>query len=98
MSRYIISPRAAKDLKEIIDYFAERNVAAGETLIQEFTKKCRNLTQFPMMGRSYASVRPDLRGLPLTQYVILYRLLDDGLEIVRVVKGDRNLETLFDDE
>ena len=34
----------------------------------------------------------------MTQYVILYRLLNDGLEIVRVVKGDRNLETLSDDE
>jgi toxin ParE1/3/4 len=98
VSRFIISPRATKDLKELIDYFAEQNVAAGEKLIQEFTKKCPNLTQFPMMGRSYSSVRPNLRRLSMLKYVILYRLLDDGSEIVRVVRGNRDLTSLFDDE
>jgi toxin ParE1/3/4 len=31
----------------------------------EFTKKCRYLTKFPLMGRSYSEIRPDLRSLPL---------------------------------
>jgi toxin ParE1/3/4 len=53
MPQYTISPVAIYDLEEIIDYFKERNVDAGDRLIDEFNKKCRYLTQFPLIGRSY---------------------------------------------
>jgi toxin ParE1/3/4 len=39
-----------------------------------------------------------LRGLPLDGYVILYQLLDDGVQILRVVSGYRDLKSLFEDE
>ena len=50
MSQYIISPEAIRDLDEIADYFVARNVEAGEGFIDEFTKKCRYLTQFSRYG------------------------------------------------
>jgi toxin ParE1/3/4 len=43
-------------------------------------------------------VRPGLRGLPLDGYVILYKVLDDQVEILRVVNGRQDLESLFTDE
>lgn len=49
------------------------------------------------MGRSYAEIVPSLRGVPLNGYIILYQVLEDGIVIVRVVSGDRNLEFLFSD-
>ncbi|MBN3944562.1 type II toxin-antitoxin system RelE/ParE family toxin [Nostoc sp. NMS9] len=98
MSNYIISPSASRDLNEIADYFLPRNLEAGEKLFREFNKKCQNLANFPSMGRSYAHIKPSLRGLPLDGYVILYQVLDDGVEILRVVSGNRDLEFLFADE
>lgn len=98
MTQYIIAPEAIKDLDAIFDYFSERNVAAGEKLLDEFQKKCRYLVQFPQIGRSYKEIRPYLRGLPLDGYIIFYRLDRDIIEIMRVVKGNRDLETLFDTE
>jgi toxin ParE1/3/4 len=98
MSRCSISPSAIRDLDDISDYFLERNIQVGEQLLQEFTKKCRNLATFPTMGKSYSQIRSDLRGIPLQGYVILYRLMDDGLEIVRVVNARQDLESLFADE
>ncbi|MBD2207558.1 type II toxin-antitoxin system RelE/ParE family toxin [Calothrix sp. FACHB-1219] len=98
MSNYIISPSASRDLNEIADYFLARNLEAGEKLFREFNKKCQNLANFPSMGRSYAHIKPSLRGLPLDGYVILYQVLDDGIEILRVVSGYRDLESLFADE
>ncbi|WP_435023289.1 type II toxin-antitoxin system RelE/ParE family toxin [Nostoc sp. CALU 1950] len=65
MSNYIISPSASRDLNEIADYFLPRNLEAGEKLFREFNKKCQNLANFPSMGRSYAHIKPSLRGLPL---------------------------------
>ncbi|MCL1475991.1 type II toxin-antitoxin system RelE/ParE family toxin [Argonema antarcticum A004/B2] len=43
-------------------------------------------------------MRPDLRGLPLNGYVIFYRALDDGIEILRVVSGRRDMPSLFDEQ
>lgn len=95
MSRYLISPSASRDLNAIADYFLARNVDAGERLFQEFTKKCQYIAQFPNLGRSYSYLRRSLRGLPLDGYIIFYRLVEDGVEIVRVVSGRQNLESLF---
>lgn len=94
MNRYIISPAASRDLDEIVNYFVSRNIEAGERLIQEFNQKCKKLVN-PNIGRSYAEIEPSLRGVPLDGYVILYRVREDCLEIVRVVSGYRDLGSLF---
>jgi toxin ParE1/3/4 len=93
--QYIISPAAIRDLDDISDHFAERNIDAGDRLLDEFSKKCRYLTQFPLMGRSYSEIRSYLRGLPMQNYIIFYRVINNGIEIMRVIKGDRDLEAIF---
>lgn len=95
MSQYIISQPASRDLKAIVDYFTIENVEAGERLLQTFTQKCRQLINFPNMGREYNNLRPGLRGLPLNGHIILYQSISDGIEIVRVVNGKWNLKDLF---
>ena len=95
MKRHIISQPAIKDLEDIIDYFSSRNVDAGERFINDFEKKCKNLANFPSMGRSYFDIKPFLRGLPLDGYIIFYRIIDDGIEIIRVISGYRDLDTVF---
>jgi toxin ParE1/3/4 len=97
MSRYVINVLASRDLTEISDYFAETNMEAGERFFREFNSKCQQLISFPSSGKSYGSIRSDLRGLSLEGYIIFYRILDDGIEILRVVSGRRNLPSLFGD-
>jgi toxin ParE1/3/4 len=48
-----------------------------------------------IMGRSYSYLKPSLRGVILSNYIIFYRLLDGGIEIIRVVSGYRDLGSLF---
>jgi toxin ParE1/3/4 len=101
MSSYIISPSASRDLNQIADYFLARNLEAGEKLFRDFNKKCQKLARFPNLGRSYSHINPSLRGLPLDGYIIIYQVIDDGIEILRVVSGRQDLELLFaepDDE
>ena len=95
MNRYVINSLATRDLNEIADYFAENSLEAGERFFQAFNRKCQQLVAFPNSGKSYASIRPDLRGLALEGYVIFYRILDDGIEILRVVSGRRHFPSLF---
>jgi toxin ParE1/3/4 len=87
---------ASQDLNAIADYFLENNVEAGERLIQEFNQKCVRLAKFPNLGKTYANIRPWLRGLPLEGYVIFYRVTDEALTILRVVNGRQDLVALFE--
>jgi toxin ParE1/3/4 len=96
VSQYIISRPAIRDLESISAYFAEVNVAAGEKILQGFSKRCQQLASFPNSGRSYDDIQAGLRGLPLEGYIILYRAIDDGIEIVRVASGRQDLQSLFD--
>jgi toxin ParE1/3/4 len=96
MSRYSISQPAIRDLESISSYFADVNVEAGEKFLQGFSKRCQQLVNFPNIGRGYDDLQANLRGLPLEGYIILYRAIDDGIEIVRVVNGRQDLESLFD--
>lgn len=98
MASYSISEEAIRDLDEISDYFARQSIDAGESFVRRFADKCRNLVNFPNMGRSYAEILPDLRVLPLDGYIILYQVIEENIEIVRVVSGYRDLESLFSDE
>ena len=95
MSQFIISQSASRDLSSIVDYFVIENVEAGERLLQTFNQKCQQLVNFPNMGREYNNLRPGLRGLPINGHIILYQTITDGIEIVRVVNGRRNLKALF---
>jgi toxin ParE1/3/4 len=97
MSRYAINVLASRDLSEVADYFAETNVEVGERFFREFNSKCQQLVSFPRSGKSYGVIRPELRGLSLEGYIIFYRILDDEIEILRVVSGRRNLPSLFSD-
>jgi toxin ParE1/3/4 len=95
MSQFIISQSASSDLSAIVDYFVVKNIEAGERLIQAFNQKCQQLVTFPNLGREYTNLRPGLRGLTLNGHIILYQTTDDGIEIVRVVNGKRDLKALF---
>lgn len=95
--RYIINILATQDLNDIADYFAENSLEAGERFFRAFNRKCQQLVAFPNSGKSYSTIRPDLRGLSLEGYVIFYRILDDGIEILRVVSGRRDFPVLFEE-
>ena len=96
MSQFIISPTASQDLEEIVDYLSDQSLDVGEQFLVEFNQKCRNLSRFQNMDRSYADLVPHLRGILIQTYIIFYRKFEDGIEIVRVVSGYRNLSALFD--
>jgi toxin ParE1/3/4 len=97
MSRYLINVLASRDLDDIAEYFVETNVEAGERFFQKFNQKGQQLVIFPSSGKSYAEIRTDLRGVSLDGYIIFYRILENGIEILRVVSGRRNLPALFTD-
>jgi toxin ParE1/3/4 len=95
MRRHIITTPATLDVVEIVDFLSDREVESGENFIREFTEKCRYLTNFPLIGKGYPELQPGLRGIQLKPYIIFYITTDEVVEIVRVLRGDRDLKALF---
>lgn len=91
----IKSPRAKSDLVEIWDYIAEDSEARADAFIDRIDKKFRTLAQRPGMGRLRDELAVDLRSFPVGRYVIFYRPLSNGVNIVRVLHSARDLNTDF---
>lgn len=49
------------------------------------------------MGRRRDKLLPTLHSFPVDDYLIFYRPIAEGIEVVRVVSGYRDLEALFSD-
>jgi toxin ParE1/3/4 len=85
------SRRAEADLEEIAAYIARGNPARAVTFVQELREHCRGLIAFPEARR----LRPELgEGVRLSvfgNYIVLYVVHTDVLEIRRVVHGARDL-------
>ena len=97
MSRYVINELASQDLNHIADYFVANNIEAGEQFFQTFNRKCQQLVTFPNSGKNYESIRPGLRGVSFNGHIIFYRILEDGIEILRVVSGRRDFSSLLEE-
>lgn len=92
---------ASRDLENILDYIADRGgVNRAENVLSQINQKCRTLANFPNMGKGREELLPALRSFPMDNYIIFYRPIEEGIEVLRIVSGYRDLETLFtvDDE
>jgi len=47
------------------------------------------------MGVSREELAHDLRSLAVGNYLIFYLPIDDGIEVVRVLSGMRDIDTIF---
>ena len=92
MSRLIITPRAANDLEDIGDYIAIDNPPAAVKTIERLERTSLLLSQNPWIGVLREDIAKDVRAFPVGKYLILFRSLANGVEIVRYVHGARRLK------
>ena len=86
--------RAEDDLIEIWAYIARDNPPAADRLLDLLDEKSRMLAQDPKLGAARDDIAKGVRHFPVGNYLILYRDIDDGVEIVRYVHGMRLLRNL----
>jgi toxin ParE1/3/4 len=95
MPRVIHAPQAIEDLIDIVLHISRRNPAAASRFSDDVDQKCRRLAQFPGLGAACEELAPGLRQVSLGKYVLFYRPTDDGIELIRVLHGARDISTLF---
>ncbi|KYC37847.1 plasmid stabilization protein [Scytonema hofmannii PCC 7110] len=96
MSRVIRTPLAKNDLKEIWNYIADYSEERADSLLRVLDEKMQKLAQFPLMGKERAEILDGLRSFPVNNYIIFYRPIDKGIEVIRVLHGARDIESLFE--
>jgi toxin ParE1/3/4 len=90
-------PAAAQDLVEIGVYIAQDSPTNAERFIDAIERECQKLADSPfVLGRSCEGLHPELRRHNFKRYAIVYRPMADGIELVGVFHGSRELEAMFD--
>ena len=86
------SPQAELDITSIWQFIAEDSVKAADALIDRIDHALDMLAQNPLAGRARGDLSSTLRSFPIGSYVIFYVPLSDGIGVVRVINGRRDID------
>ena len=95
MSRVVFSIAARQDLHGIFDYIAADRPRAAIKMVDDIENRCRILADHPLAAEAHPEFGADVRLSTVRNYVIFYRPIPDGIEVIRVVHGSRNLDLLL---
>ncbi len=98
MSRYRLSEQSRSDLDDIWLYIASDNLTGADRFIDELVGKFQTLATQPGIGRTRDELGESLRSFPVGNYVVFYRAMQDGIEVVRVLSGFRDIPNVFTGE
>ena len=96
MTTVLWTSQAEADLSEIFAYIAVDDLAAAEQTLRRIGAKCDGLADNPGIGRGRPDLHETLRSFPVGNYVIFYRAVTGGIEVVRVLHGARDIDRLFE--
>ena len=92
-----LAPQAEADLEDIAYYIFldSGSLDVADRLIESITERFAMLATHPRAGRRRDDLRPGLRGFPVGAYIVLYRVEEGDVVIVRVLRGSRDLDGIF---
>ncbi|MCL2640198.1 MAG: type II toxin-antitoxin system RelE/ParE family toxin [Phycisphaerales bacterium] len=95
MIDFRVSPETASDLEEIWNFIAQDNPIAANRVIEQILDVFRRLADTPRMGRQREELAAGLRSHPFGNYIILYKIRGEYIEITRIIHSARNLHAIF---
>jgi toxin ParE1/3/4 len=84
--------RARLDLIDIWLEIAPLNTPAAERLYNRLEARVEILKRFPEAGPPRPDIASEARVLVESPYIILYRIIPGGAQVVRVLHGARNID------
>jgi toxin ParE1/3/4 len=87
--------QAERDLIEIGLYIAADDPAAADRWLELVDQKCQLLATMPQLGRDRTDLVSNLRSLPVGNYIIFYKPVKEGIVVIRVLHGARDIAALF---
>ena len=93
-----VAPEAEAELHNIWDYVAKESgsVEGADRLIDAIAERFYLLANYPHIGRRRdEDLREGLGSFPVGEHVIIYRLEDEDVLILHVLRGSRDIEPLL---
>lgn len=91
-----LTAEAEADLEQIATYVAEQSPGSALKLVRELRQRCESLSDAP---RGYPLVpryeQWGIRRRPFGGFLIFYRVGKDTIEIIHVLHGARDYESLL---
>ena len=87
----IRSDRADEDLIGIWLFVAHENPAAADRVVDGIAQRWAQLARHPNSGVAREEIAPGIRHPVAGRYMVLYRIGEEAVEIVRVPHGRRKL-------
>ena len=96
MAQLRISPGASEDLLGIWSYIADDSEANADGFIDKVYETMESLAGQPGLGRRRDELAPSIQSFSVGRYIVFYRAVPGAIEIVRVLHGARDIESIFE--
>jgi toxin ParE1/3/4 len=84
---------AVRQLDAIYEYIGQTSFDYALRMVDKITRRSEQIVVFPMSGRIVPEFSdPNIRELIERPYRIIYRVTEDGVDVLAVVHGARNLD------
>ena len=94
MANVRIVASARQDLADIFDYIARDKPIAAGNWVSKIEEKCELIATTPEFGEVRPELGGGIRSSTLGRYVIFYRPIENGIEVLRFIPGDREIRSL----
>jgi toxin ParE1/3/4 len=95
MARVRITVLAQEDLDSIWSFVAKESIASADRVIDRIHGACTTFAAYPDAATPADRFQSGLRCFAVGSFVVFCKPHDDGLLVVRVLHGARNLDDLF---
>ncbi|MFB2921011.1 MULTISPECIES: type II toxin-antitoxin system RelE/ParE family toxin [Aerosakkonema] len=95
MAIIIKRPLAEQDLLDIWEFIAEDSLDRADEFLDRLEGKLQTLALNPGMGRRREELLTGLRSFPSDNYIVFYRKIEDGIDVIRILHGSRDFEAIF---
>jgi toxin ParE1/3/4 len=95
VAKIVVSPAAESDLNDILDYIARDKPDAAVRWVARIRNTFESIATNPEIGERRPEFKSgEFRSSLVGNYVIFYRPIREGIEVARVVRGERDIRSL----
>ena len=97
MARAIWTAAAQSDLRGIAWFIVDRDQRRriARKVTREIREKCDHYARHPLTGTARSEFGDDCRVFSHSRWAIVFRPIEEGIEVLRIFDGSQDFESLF---
>ncbi|MGB7157542.1 MAG: type II toxin-antitoxin system RelE/ParE family toxin [Tepidisphaeraceae bacterium] len=88
MAQVVKSAESIQDQLDIALFISRDSPESARRLLKQFDEALELLAEFPGLGAIRDELEAGLRSYPVGKYLLLYRQIEGGVELARVMHGN----------